>query len=112
VLRVRCPGAASMRRLAPSEIVVGVAPGGGGSRFSFACLLRVMVVTRMADRRTIVLLHAAGVELEDGGDGYPGGRPGGPPSSRDDLLSFHQLLDRGDVFRQLDAPSDGMGGGR
>jgi hypothetical protein len=112
MLRVRCPRCGLHAQLAQSEVVLRLAPGAGDSRFSFVCRFCVMVVTRVADRRTIVLLHAAGVELDDSGDGYPEVRPDGPPFTRDDLLTFHERLDSDDAFKQLDPSSDGRGGGR
>ena len=81
---------------------------GAGSCYRFSCPTCTDVVTKPADERIAKLLTTGGVEVVEApavpqAPPHPEAPPSGPRFSADDLLDFHQLLEREDWFHALEA---------
>lgn len=78
-----------------------------GGQYAFVCPDCEAVVVKPADGQTIQLLRQGGVQPlgADTRPPHPEDPPGGDPLTLDDLLDFHQLLERDDWFDRLQAAS-------
>lgn len=77
-----------------------------GSCYRFTCPDCEELVSKPADERIAQLLQTGGVEVADevtagSGGEHPESPPAGPALTHDDLLDFHQLLQRDDWFDRL-----------
>lgn len=93
-----------------ASVVLTVASGTTEGTYTFVCPLCDDRVKKQADRKVVMLLLSAGVEVREvvthpsQGDpevADPDRRPDGPPLSVDDLIDFHFLLQREDWLEEL-----------
>jgi hypothetical protein len=100
-IRATCPGCGDVR-LRAGELTVRVCADNGTGSYCFRCPACGRRVSRNASARIVELLASSGVRLERWS--HPAelreGRSG-PPFTPDDLLDFHQLLQRSDWFDLL-----------
>ena len=94
--------------LTTADVQVRVCMDDDSAAYSFRCPICTMTQVKPADERTVDLLMAAGVtyitwnlpaELQE--------HPSGAPINHDDLLDFHDLLERDDWYTELTASMDG-----
>ncbi len=97
-IRASCPDCGDVE-FTTADVEVRISAPDGSGTYSFRCPGCVVTVVKSAEPRTIDLLLASGVEqataalpaeLEEHG--------GGDPITHDDLLDFHHLLHRDDVW--------------
>lgn len=86
-----------------SQVRMGFVGGGAGLRLGFSCPGCGERFVRDIDAKLAGPLHDAGVEW--------GPDPGAPALTPDDLLRFHELLERNDWFDLLLAMEDRNGSG-
>lgn len=98
-----------------ASVVLTVASGTTEGTYTFVCPLCDDRVKKQADRKVVMLLLSAGVEVrevvthpsqgdpegDDPEGADPNRRPEGPPLSVDDLIDFHFLLQREDWLEEL-----------
>lgn len=111
-IRATCPVCGEVD-LRPHDIELEIvrepmADVGQGSCYRFSCPTCTDVVTKPADERIAKLLTTGGVpviEAEDLPDlpPHPELPNDGPRFTTDDLIDFHQLLERADWFHALEA---------
>jgi hypothetical protein len=91
--------------MSPESILLSVRERAGEGSYRFSCPTCQGTVQKPADRKVVALLLSAGVELDEheaeqgsfediveATQHAPDQRPGGPPFTVDDLISFHFLL--------------------
>ena len=105
-IRATCPTCGEVG-LTPDEIELRVDDRDNSASFyAFACPSCFDTVRKPADERVVRLLISGGVEVLES---VPAGpeprrlveRVDGPAISHDDILDFHDLLDSGDWFSEL-----------
>ncbi|HEX9823728.1 MAG TPA: hypothetical protein VGB51_04955 [Actinomycetota bacterium] len=94
-----------------SSVVLTVEEGHTEGMYSFVCPQCAETVEKRADRKVVMLLLSAGVEVQETPRfdiplGHPSMQPArddleGPPFTADDLIDFHFLLEQGDWLEQL-----------
>lgn len=95
-----------------SSVVLTVEEGRTEGRYSFICPQCTETVEKRADRKVVMLLLSAGVEVQEVPRlEMPVTHPSmmaparddldGPPFTTDDLIDFHFLLERNDWLEQL-----------
>lgn len=94
-----------------SSVVLTVEEGRTEGMYSFICPRCTETVEKRADRKVVMLLLSAGVEVQevprlDAPIQHPSLQPArddadGPPFTTDDLIDFHFLLERNDWLEQL-----------
>ena len=109
-IRASCPSCGEVD-LRPADVTLHVirrddGDVGPGSSYRFACPDCTELVTKPADERIAQLLTTGGVEIENEGQRremllHPEFPPEGPELTVDDLIDFHQLLERDDWFDLL-----------
>ena len=93
-------------------IALAVREETGEGTYSFVCPSCRTSVEKRADRKVVMLLLSAGVQVENVEDAageaaeQPFDRPEGPAFTKDDLLDFHLLLASEDWFSQLTASAE------
>jgi predicted RNA-binding Zn-ribbon protein involved in translation (DUF1610 family) len=98
-IRIKCPTCGEVD-LTPDEMSLFVAPSGDEASYSFTCPECSTEVDRPANRKTVALLIAAGVETTPWHpeealelsfeDRSPD--PDAPPFTLDDVIAFHYAL--------------------
>ena len=107
-IRATCPDCGEVEMEAHS-IQLNVREEEGEGSYSFTCPVCSNLVEKPADRKVVMLLLSAGVDVSRMEDGTPAPtpplelRPDGPPLTPDDLIDFHFLLEREDWLAQLAA---------
>lgn len=111
-IRATCPACGEVD-LRPDDIELTVVRStagevGDGSRYTFACPDCTDQVEKPADERIARLLATGGVPVTVDQVGrpaaaHPEGVVDGPPLGLDDVLAFHELLERDDWFAELEA---------
>jgi hypothetical protein len=116
-IRTTCPHCGEVD-MSPEAILLSIRDRSGEGSYRFSCPQCLDTVEKPADRKVAALLLSAGVELAEEAaetrqtelfdgerpspESYPEIRPGGPPFTVDDLITFHFLLqDDGRFFRAL-----------
>jgi predicted RNA-binding Zn-ribbon protein involved in translation (DUF1610 family) len=109
-IRASCPACGEVD-LQPADVTLHLVRGDDvevaeGSCYRFACPDCLELVTKPADERIAQLLQTGGVEVEMEAAVqfrtlHPEFPPEGPALTPDDLIDFHQLLQRDDWFEQL-----------
>jgi len=94
-----------------SSVVLTVEAGHTEGMYSFVCPQCAETVEKRADRKVVMLLLSAGVEVQETSQldmplEHPSMRSAredveGPPFTTDDLIDFHFLLEQGDWLEQL-----------
>ena len=86
-------------------ILLNVRESDGEGTYSFNCPVCDNTVEKPADRKVVMLLLSAGVDVNQTGSLFEERelRPVGPPLTTDDLIDFHFLLEREDWFHKLSA---------
>jgi predicted RNA-binding Zn-ribbon protein involved in translation (DUF1610 family) len=103
-IRTTCPRCGEVD-MSPEAILLSIRDRAGEGSYRFACPACSGTVEKPADRKVVALLLSAGVELDEheAEQGSFEGiveaarapseeRPGGPPFTVDDLITFHFLL--------------------
>jgi hypothetical protein len=108
-IRTTCPRCGEVD-MSPEAILLSVRDRAGEGSYRFSCPECMNTIEKPADRKVVALLISAGVELADqeGGAGVeeahavepPESRPGGPPFTVDDLITFHFLLRDDEVLHR------------
>lgn len=106
-IRATCPQCGEVEMDAQSILLVVEQDSGEGT-YSFDCPSCELPVEKPADRKIVLLLMSAGVEVTEVAHAQAQlemseARPEGPPFTMDDLIDFHFLLQRGDWFDRLAA---------
>lgn len=84
------------------SILLQVEQDSGEGTYSFDCPSCELPVEKPADRKIVLLLMSAGVEVMEAQETpSPESRPDGPAFTSDDLIDFHFALQRDDWFEQL-----------
>lgn len=96
-IRAKCPRCGEVE-LSAESILLNVSQSGDGGTYTFLCPSCEESVEKPADRRVVMLLRSAGVQISR--ESAPGGSEH-PPLTLDDLIDFHFLLDRHDWFERL-----------
>jgi hypothetical protein len=100
-IKATCPGCGEVD-LTADDILLRIGATRGVNTYGFSCPNCGIFVEKPADERVIRLLLSGGVmpmlvhvpaEVLEARDG--------PPLTHDDLLAFHELLEREDWFDQL-----------
>jgi hypothetical protein len=99
-IRATCPQCGEVEMDARS-ILLQVEQESGEGSYSFDCPSCELPVEKPADRKIVLLLMSAGVEVMEPQEVSSEVRPSGPPLTSDDLIDFHFLLQRDDWFDQL-----------
>jgi hypothetical protein len=100
-IRATCPQCGEVEMDARS-ILLQVEQESGEGSYSFDCPTCELPVEKPADRKIVLLLMSAGVEVMEAQEiPSPETRPEGPPFTSDDLIDFHFLLQQTDWFEQL-----------
>lgn len=100
-IRATCPQCGEVEMDARS-ILLQVEQESGEGSYSFDCPSCELPVEKPADRKIVLLLMSAGVEVMEPQEAVSSEvRPNGPPLTSDDLIDFHFLLQRDDWFDQL-----------
>jgi predicted RNA-binding Zn-ribbon protein involved in translation (DUF1610 family) len=99
-IRATCPQCGEVEMDARS-ILLQVEQESGEGTYSFDCPSCEVPVEKPADRKIVLLLMSAGVEVMEPQEASSEVRPSGPPLTSDDLIDFHFLLQRDDWFDQL-----------
>jgi hypothetical protein len=104
-IKATCPGCGEVN-LTPPDIVLRIGSPPITTTYGFTCPGCAEFVEKAADERVIRLLLSGGVlpTLIDVPAEVLEPRFG-PPIAPDDLLEFHQLLQRDDWFAELDRPA-------
>jgi hypothetical protein len=94
-----------------AAVVLTVVSGTTEGSYTFVCPVCDDRVDKHADRKVVMLLLSAGVEVRERIENHPSqqtldtaapeGRPDGPPLTVDDLIDFHFLLEREDWLEDL-----------
>jgi predicted RNA-binding Zn-ribbon protein involved in translation (DUF1610 family) len=104
-IRATCPQCGEVE-MSASSILLCVRDEDGEGTYSFTCPTCGDAVEKPADKKVVMLLLSAGVDVTRIGDAaafMADVRPEGPPLTADDLIDFHFLLERDDWFSQLGA---------
>jgi hypothetical protein len=102
-IRATCPRCGDVR-LASSDVTVRVCEDDGGSTYCFRCPGCDGTVAKDTTSEIADLLAWSGVRLDRWRrPAELDERRGGPPLTPDDLLDFHELLQRPDWFSKLHA---------
>ncbi len=103
-IRATCPDCGEVEMEARA-ITLNVRDEDGEGTYSFTCPVCSESVEKPADRKVVMLLLSAGVDVTriDTPVLTAELRPEGPPLTADDLIDFHFLLEGEDWFRQLAA---------
>jgi hypothetical protein len=100
-IRATCPQCGEVEMDARS-ILLSVEQESGEGTYTFDCPSCELPVEKPADRKIVLLLMSAGVEVMEAQEvASPEVRPAGPPLTSDDLIDFHFLLQQNDWFDQL-----------
>jgi hypothetical protein len=99
-IRATCPQCGEVEMDARS-ILLQVEQESGEGSYSFDCPSCELPVEKPADRKIVLLLMSAGVEVMEPQEVSSEVRPNGPPLTSDDLIDFHFVLQRDDWFDQL-----------
>ncbi len=110
-IRTNCPTCGEVD-MSPEAVLLSVRDIAGEGSYRFSCPECRKTVEKPADRKVVALLLSAGVELdEEREERFPVSppdtamyeeRPGGPPFTVDDVITFHFLLaDDEELYRSL-----------
>lgn len=109
LIRATCDDCGDVE-LGTGDLLVRLCQDTDSGTYVFRCPRCDLAVVREADRPIVELLVSSGVQMElwslpsELGEWHPTGKPW----SHDDLIDFHELLDRRDWFdRLLAAPQRG-----
>lgn len=91
--------------MAAQAIILNVREADGEGSYSFVCPRCEETVEKPADRKVVMLLLSAGVDVNEVPTTQVDveDRPDGPPITADDLIDFHFLLEREDWLARLAA---------
>jgi hypothetical protein len=106
-IRASCPDCGDVE-LTTRDMTVRICSEDGRGSYLFRCPSCTMIVTKTAEQRIVDLLVSSGVEVEMWT--FPmelQERPLGIPLTHDDLLAFHELLERDDWFAEVLALVEG-----
>jgi hypothetical protein len=103
-IRATCPRCGEVE-MGAQAILLSVREADGEGTYSFTCPVCHGTVEKPADRKVVMLLLSAGVDVSNAAALFQEEelRPGGPPLTADDLIDFHFLLEREDWFSRLTA---------
>ena len=103
-IRATCPDCGEVEMEAQA-ITLSVRETDGEGSYSFTCPSCSNLVEKPADRKVVMLLLSAGVDVDrlTVAASDLEAHPEGPPLTADDLIDFHFLLEREDWFTQLAA---------
>jgi hypothetical protein len=106
-IRTNCPQCGEVEMEA-RVVFLTVRSETGEGTYSFVCPVCETLVEKPADRKIVVLLRSAGVELSEAPspEVLTMERVGDPPLTLDDLIDFHFLLERPDWFARLMASAE------
>ena len=105
-IKATCPECGEVD-LTADDILLRIAAGQGSNTYGFSCPSCSEFVEKPADERVIRLLLSGGVMPMLVHVPAEAVEPrSGPPINHDDLLEFHELLQRDDWFTLLSATSD------
>jgi predicted RNA-binding Zn-ribbon protein involved in translation (DUF1610 family) len=103
-IRATCPRCGEVEMEAQS-ILLSIREADGEGNYSFTCPTCFDTIEKPADRKVVMLLLSAGVDVtqipetvaddEDDDEDVPDGLP---PLTADDLIDFHFLLEQEDWF--------------
>lgn len=97
-IRTTCPTCHLSIELAPGAVELRAKAFGSTPGYAFACPVCATAALLPADPFTLAIITAAQVTLQPV---HPERHSGGPAFTFDDVLDFHQLLQRPDWFTQL-----------
>lgn len=106
-IRATCPRCGEVE-MGAQAILLSVREEEGEGTYSFTCPVCDDTVEKPADRKVVMLLLSAGVDVTRLGDPEPAAaaedtKGEAPPLTSDDLIDFHFLLQRDDWFARLAA---------
>lgn len=103
-IRATCPKCGEVE-MGAQAILLNVRESDGEGTYSFSCPVCDETVEKPADRKVVMLLLSAGVDVSQTAALLQEEeiKPLGPPLTTDDLIDFHFLLEREDWFSRLTA---------
>ncbi len=107
-IRATCPRCGEVEMSADS-IALSVRDDTGEGTYRFVCPSCSSTVEKRADRKVVMLLLSAGVQVageEERMEDVLSARPDGPPLTSDDLIDFHFMLADDDWFGKLLASAE------
>jgi uncharacterized Zn finger protein len=100
-IRASCPDCGDVE-LTTRDMTVRICSEDGRGSYLFRCPSCTMTVTKAAEQRIVDLLVSSGVEVEMWSLPMElQERPVGVALTHDDLLAFHELLERDDWFADV-----------
>lgn len=106
-IRASCPDCGDVE-LTSKDMTVRLCVEDDRGSYVFRCPTCRMTVTKATEQRIVDLLVASGVKVETWTLPLElHERPAGAPLTHDDLLAFHELLERDDWFATLSAMVEG-----
>ncbi len=104
-IRATCPQCGEVE-MGASSINLCVRDEDGEGSYSFTCPSCGDAIEKPADKKVVMLLLSAGVDVTRVDEAAPvvaDPHPDGPPLTADDLIDFHFLLEQDDWFSRLGA---------